>query len=444
MIIRRNKYDWKTRLKFVQENSTSDKEKVFGNLLSIIDIEMLKDIFKALKPNKATGIDKMSKSEYGENLENNLQELLKNIHTLKYLAKPTRIVEIPKEDGGVRCIAIGCIEDKIIQTAVSKVLTSVYDPIFSKSSFGFRPDISQHDALRQLTKISYKITDGTVIEIDIQKCFDTISHKQMQEFLIRKISDRKLIRLIMRIMKTPKMINGIAELTTIGCPQGNALSPILANIFLHYVIDEWIDDIKTRKYLHKDTELIRYCDDIIILSPNKVEAEKLYQAIPKRLEKFGLQRNDAKSQIIAWGRIAAERAQIMGEKMKTFSFLGFTGYLGLGRNGKFRLKLTTRRDRFTAKLKEIKVFLRKNLNVSNSNLFLKEKLIPIVRGWINYFGISDNAQRVNSFIWNCRKYILKWFNRKGSTRTMIWEKLIPVLTKIGFPSTFKTVSMFYY
>lgn len=292
--------------------------------------------------------------------------------------------------------------------------------------------------------MSFKIADGAVVEIDIQKCFDTIPHKQMQEFLMRKISDEKLIRLIMRIMKTPKLINGVSEMNTVGCPQGNALSPMLANIFLHYVVDEWIDDIKKRKYLHKDTELIRYCDDIIILSPNRVQAEKLYREIPQRLEKFGLQINETKSQIIAWGRVAAERAQKMGEKMKTFNFLGFTAYIGLGRNGKFRLKLTTRRDRFTAKLKEIKKVLKENLNVPNSNLYLKEKFIPIVRGWINYFCVSDNAQRVNSFIWNCRRYVRKWFNRKGSQRSMTWEKLIPLLTKVGFPSSFKTVSMFYY
>ncbi len=433
--------NWKTKLEAIQRVSKNRPDELINNVMHILDLDLLKEVYRQLNGKKAVGIDGIDKEKYGQNLEDNLQKLLDKIHGLKYLAKPSRIVEIPKEDGSKRTLAIGCLEDKIIQGAVYIILQAIYEPIFLNCSYGFRPKRSCHDALKALNYCTYPIKQGAVIDMDIAKCFDTIPHNKMMEVLGRKISDKRLIRLIGRIMKSPTIDqNKTIKPKLIGCPQGNLLSPILANIFLHEILDVWFEGLKG-KYLVKPANLIRYCDDVVIIFDDPKEAAKVYKALPKRLSKYGLQMHMGKSQLIPTGRIAALKANKKKEPFSTYKFLGFTCYFGKSIKGSYRLKFTSRKDRFTTKLKEIRELFKENLNVRNSNSFLKQ-IATIMRGWINYHGVSDNSRRVNSFIEKCRNLAYWWFNRRGKKQAMTWDKLHSILKRVNYPRTWKIISMF--
>lgn len=236
--------------------SRKDKDVVMNNLTHIIDIGLLKQAYLRLDGKKAIGIDGVTKEEYGKKLEGNLQSLLEKIHGLKYRAKPSRQILIPKEDGSKRILSIGCIEDKIVQGAVHLILEAIYEPIFSNNSYGFRPGRNCHDALRALNQQSYQIWDGMLIDMDIEKCFNSIPHQEMMKVIGKKISDKKFKRLIARILKSPTSENGKVKMTEIGCPQGNILSPMLANIYLHEVLDSWFENLKGTHLKYK-AELIR-------------------------------------------------------------------------------------------------------------------------------------------------------------------------------------------
>jgi len=413
---------------------------VINNIGHILDLEMLREAYQQLDRKKAVGVDGVTKEEYGKELSTNLKKLLEKIRSNRYQAKPSRLVSIPKEDGSTRILAIGTLEDKIVQGAVYLLLSAIYEPIFLDCSYGFRPKRSCHDALRVLNKQASQYWDGMVIDIDLKRCFDSIPHKELLAVIGKKITDSKFVKLIARILKSPIMKDGKIKVNEIGCPQGNLLSPLLANIYLHEVLDTWFEEVKTN-HLKWKAALIRYCDDAVLIFQNREEARRVFRTLPKRLGKYGLSLHEDKSRLIVSGRKAAERAGKAGEKLPTYNFLGFTCYFGKSRQGVYRLKYTSRRDRFTAKLKEIKEVLKKNLNCQNTGEFLK-LIVQIIRGWINYHGISDNGRRVNKFLEICRKLLFDWFNRRGRKGAMTWKKFPQIMNRVNFPRGWKTVSMF--
>lgn len=430
---------WLTKLERIGELSANDKSVVFNNIGYLLNADMLKEQYLQLNRNKAVGIDNMTKDTYGEQLNKNINNLVMRIRRGTYKPKPARITEIPKEDGSKRPLAISCFEDKLVQLAVSKILERIYEPLFLKCSYGFRPGQSCHDALKALNKSAFRNFNGAIVEIDIRKYFNTIPHRVLMKLLRDKILDRRFLRLI-EVLITAPIINGKEETKNVcGCPQGSIISPILANIYLHHVIDEWFEAIK-QSHIRGRAELIRYADDMVFTFQYQREAKRFYEVLPKRLAKYGLEMHVDKSQVIPAGHEAALRANKAGKRLPTFNFLGFTCYWGKAKKGFWRLKLTSRKDRFASKLKGMRKFLWKNLNADTAVVL--KAVIRVVRGWVNYHRVSDNDRRVSQFLVITKRLILKWLNRKGRKHPLSWEKFTRRLKAIDFPTRWKTISMF--
>src|SRR3990167_7647096 len=428
-----------TKLERIGKRAAFVKDTVFNNIGCVIDLDMLRESYHELNGNKAIGIDGVTKAFYGKSLEENLQVLLAKIRRKAYKPQASRVVEIPKEDGSKRPLAISCFEDKIVQHSVAKVLSAIFEPTFLPCSYGYREEMNAHEALRSLMKYSNQNSNGTTIEIDLRKYFNTIPHEHLFGILRERISDPRFLKLIERLIRSPIMTNGKSQLNKIGCPQGSIISPILSNIYLHHVIDSWFAEI-SGKYLRGKANMVRFADDMVFVFQHIDDAERFYNVLPKRLEKFGLMLHEDKSSIIQTGSKIAIEAHENGNRIPTYKFLGFICYWGQSRNGRWRLKYKTRSDRFTTKLNGLRKYLQSNLNKDTEETIKQVK--RVVTGWINYNAISDNQRRVNSFILLSKRALFCWINRKGGQRKMNWDKFGNMLKQINYPQSFKTTSMF--
>lgn len=428
-----------TKLERIDKRAKFRKDTVFNNIGYIVDLDLLSESYRQLDGKKAVGIDGVTKASYGEKLEENLQDLLARIRRNAYKPQASRLVEIPKEDGSTRPLAIACFEDKIVQHAVSKILTVIFEPQFLPCSYGYREGINGHEALRALMKYSNQNPSGATVEIDLRKYFDSIPHARLQGILREKISDKRFLKLVEKLIRAPTLVNERAELNRIGCPQGSICSPILSNIYLHYVIDSWFSEI-SKTHMRGRADMVRFADDMVFVFQFKEDAERFYKALPKRLEKYGLKLHEDKTSIIQSGSKVAKEAELRGERLPTYKFLGFTCYWGKSRNGWWRLKFKSRSDRFAGKLKGLRKYLRESLSKETHETL--ERVKKVVVGWMNYNAISDNQRRVNSFILVSKRILFSWINRKGGKRKINWEKFGRLLKRVNYPSSFKTTSMF--
>lgn len=429
-----------TKLERISQLAVRDKMTVFNNLGHIIDISLLKELYHRLDGTKAVGIDKVTKADYGERLEGNLAALLIRLRRGTYKPQPSRRVEIPKEDGSTRPLAIACIEDKLVQSAVSLILEKLFEPLFLPYSYGFRPEKNGHEALRALNKSTYQYWDGAVVEIDIRKYFNSIPHEELNKCLQKRIADKRFLQLVNTLMKSPIVEGKAVVPNEQGCPQGSIISPILSNIYLHYAIDEWFAAI-SQTHMRANAQEVRYADDMVFIFQYASDAKRFYKVLPKRLAKYGLKLHEDKSQLIKSGHQAAKRAHQQGKRLPTYKFLGFVCYWGQTRKGYWRLKFTSRSDRFTAKLKSLKQYLWNNLTTCDCEALLTT-VVKVLRGWVNYHGISDNERRVFGFLEKSKRILFRWFNRRGRKRPMNWQKFNQLLERINFPKRWKTISMF--
>jgi RNA-directed DNA polymerase len=407
-----------TKLNRIAWLSKQDSGKRFECLMHLFNQESLIECFHELDENKAVGIDGVTKRDYGENLYSNIDRLISKMKDMAYRPGPVREVFIPKEGnpGAIRALGISNLEDKIIQKMMQKVLESIYEPLFLECSHGFRPGKSCHTAIQALQNHLYKQEIQTVIDIDLKNFFGSIDHQLLENILKDKIKDPKFMRYINRMFKSGILTEGELKMSEEGVPQGSICSPVLSNIFAHFVIDAWIEEM-VKPACAGTVELFRYADDAVICCQHEADAVRIRQSLGKRLEKYKLQLNEEKTKIVPFDRRAAAR----GVKQGTFDFLGFTFYLGIAQSGRVIPKLKTRAKTIRMKLKRVNEWAKQVRNKKPLReiwRIFKAKL----RGHIQYYGVSHNIERVNGFLFMATGIVYKWLNRRSQCRSFNWDQ----------------------
>jgi RNA-directed DNA polymerase len=440
----RGKLDLQTKLNRVEQKSRQDRGMVFNNLGHLINLEMLETCHHGLDGAKAVGIDGVKKVEYERDLDRNLKELLIKIRQGSYHPKPSRIVEIPKADGSMRPLAISCHEDKIVQEAVKRILERIYEPIFLNCSHGFRPGRSCYTALAALDRPLMNADCGALLEIDLRSYFNTIPHEPLERLLRLKISDNRFLHLIIKLLKAPTLgKDGEVMRNEVGSPQGSILSPVIANLYLHYVLDIWFSWINESEF-RGSAQLVRYADDAVFTFRKLEEAQAFRLKLVERLRSWGISLNETKTQVLPSGWQTATRYERHGIKMPSFTFLGFLHVWGKSYNRKrdvwfWRVKRRTCPKRFRKKLAEITSFIRQHRHEKD----LLTRILRVVRGYLNYFAINDNLKRCSQFLFEVTRALFKWLNRRSQKRSITWERFTQVLEKISFPRKVRLQSLFY-
>jgi group II intron reverse transcriptase/maturase len=408
-------------LERVREAARKDGKLKFTALLHHVSIDLLRQSYYSLKKQAAPGVDGMTWEEYGQNLEVRLADLHGRVHRGAYRAQPSRRVWIPKADGRQRPLGIATLEDKIVQYAVGTVLNQIWEEDFLGFSYGFRLGRSQQDALDALWVGIVRKKVNWILDLDIRSFFDELQHEWLIRFVEHRIGDTRIVRLIQKWLKAGVMEQGQWSETKEGSPQGSVISPALANLYLHYVLDLWVEQWR-KKQARGDMIIVRYADDAVLGFEHREEAERFLEQLRERLQKFGLELHPEKTRLIEFGRYAAERRKKRGEgKPETFNFLGFTHICGTNhQTGKFTVLRKTIGKRMAAKLKEIRAALRRRMHARVNGTV--EWLRQVVRGYFQYHAIPGNWARLKAF----RKDVLRlWFQalRRRSQRSRLrWER----------------------
>lgn len=399
------------------------------NLASYINVESLKAMHKKMDAKKAVGIDKVTKEEYEKNLNENLESLVAKMKSGAYKPHPSRRVYIPKDNKGkVRPLGISSYEDKLVEAVIAEILTQVYEPKFYDFSYGFRPSRSCHMAVREVIKDVQLYKTSWVVEADIKGFFDHVSHEWLIKMLEHDIADKKFISIIEKFLEAGIMDNGIYSDTIEGTPQGNGASPMLANIFLHYVLDNWFD-VVVRRHSNGECYIVRYADDFICCFQYPNDAEWFVRNLRQRFAKYGLSLAEEKTKILEFGRYAARKRAERGlGKPETFDFLGFTFYCSMNTERTFyRCKVKTSRKKLGNKIRAMKEWIRNHRNMPLEWLFKKvnEKL----RGHYQYYGVTDNIVECKRFLRQTTWYLYKYLNRRSQKRSYNHETFFNGLLK---------------
>jgi RNA-directed DNA polymerase len=420
--------DAHSALERVRKAAKADKKKRFTALLHHVDVDRLREAYFTSKKHAAAGVDGVTWQHYGEQLEGNLQALHARVHRGAYRAKPSRRVYIPKPDGRQRPLGIAALEDKILQSAVVSVMNAIYESDFLGFSFGFRPGRGAHDALDALAVGITGKKVNWVLDADIRGFFDNMSHEWTMKFIEHRVADRRILRLIQKWLKAGVSEDGQWSETKLGTPQGAVASPLLANVYLHYVFDLWAD-VWRRKVASGDVIVVRYADDLVMGFQHRTDAERFLKEFRERLAKFGLELHPDKTRLIEFGRFAARDRKLRGErKPETFTFLGFTHYCGQRhKSGTFTVGRITAKKRMVAKLKAIKAELqrRRHDRMAEVGGWLQK----VVLGYYQYHAVPGNTTQLRIFKLRVCRLWQSVLVRRSQRAEMRWERLTPVLNR---------------
>ena len=415
-------------LRGVREAAKREKELRFTALLHHITVERLRISYRELKHSAAPGVDGVTWNAYGEGLEERLVDLHGRVHRGAYRARPSKRAWIPKADGRERPLGIAALEDKIVQQAVKTVLEQVYEEDFLGFSYGYRPGRSSHNALDALWVGIMQRKVSWVLDADIRGFFDNIDHEWLLRFLGHRIADQRILRLVYKWLRAGVSEDGQWSRTTVGTPQGAVISPILANVFLHYVFDLWVNQWRKR-YARGEVIVVRYADDFVMGFQHRDDAERCLRELRERMAKFGLELHPEKTRLIEFGRFAAERRAHRGEgKPETFNFLGFTHCCGKTRKGAFLVKRKSIAKRMRVKLQEIKQQLTRRMH--GAVVEVGQWLRSVVQGWFNYHAVPGNHHCLDQFRTQVARlwlHVLRRRSQKGHRWT--WERMTRLLQR---------------
>lgn len=420
-----------TKLRLITKHVIEESSIKFTSLAHLLNVESLKESFYMLKHGKAPGIDEVTIDEYAGELHNNISNLVERMKRGKYYPQPVKRVYILKENGRQRPLGIPALEDKIVQMGITRILNAIYEPIFMDSSYGFRPNRNCHQALNKLDKSMMTKPVNHIIDVDIKGFFDNVDHEWLMRMLGERITDKNFLRVINKILKAGVMEEGELLETEVGTPQGGVLSPVLANVYLHYALDLWVEKIvktNARGYV----EVIRYCDDFVILVQYKEEAANIRRLLEERMKKFSLELSAEKTRTIEFGRYADTNARKKGKKPGTFDFLGFTHFCDKTRSGRFKLGRKTSRKKYSQKIKEMNIWLKKIRNAVKLKDWW-ETLKAKLRGHYQYYGVSGNYRSICRYYFLTLKLVLKWINRRSQKRSMTLKQFLEYLGKFPLP-----------
>jgi group II intron reverse transcriptase/maturase len=409
------------KLERVRQAAKLRKKERFTALLHHVTVEFLEKAFYALRRKAAPGVDGQTWTDYEGNLEAHLRDLHSRIHSGAYRALPVRRRFILKFDGKQRPLGVTALEDKIVQRAVVEILNAVYEADFLGFSYGFRPGRSQHDALDALATGITTTPVNWILDADIKGFFDAVNQEWLVRFMEHRIGDTRIIRLVQKWLKAGVLNNGELSVSELGTPQGAVASPLLANVYLHYVFDLWADRWRRREAKGK-VIIVRYADDIVVGFQYEADGRRFWDAMRERLAQFALTLHPDKTRLLEFGRYAAERRQQRGlGKPETFTFLGFTHVCSKARRGTFMLRRKSRADRMRAKLRDIKEQLRKRMHESIP--VQGTWLAQVVRGYFAYHAVPMNIHALQSFRHNVMKLWRRTLRRRSQKDSMTWERM---------------------
>lgn len=415
----------------------------FTSLFHLMNEELLRGCFARLRGDAAAGIDGKTKAEYAEHLEANMTGLVNRLHRMAYRPQAVRRVYIPKpgSDKG-RPLGIPALEDKMVQSGMTRILEQIYEQDFIEDSYGFRAKRGCHDALRALSVTMESGRMEWIVEADIKGFFDNVDHDWLMLFMERRIGDKRMLRMVKRFLKAGVMEEGKLYASEEGVPQGGSISPILSNIYLHYALDLWFEK-GFRRVCGGAARLIRYADDFVACFATRADAERFDRDLSTRLAKFGLEVEPTKTKVLAFGPDAARRARREGKrKPDTFDFLGFTHYCSRTRNGRrFRMKRVTARKKLRVKLADLKEWLKEN-RAKMTTRELWQKVREKLRGHYGYYGVTDNSLGISRFYMEVKKLLYKWLNRRSQRKAMNWEKFNMMDERIPLPRPRIRVNLF--
>jgi RNA-directed DNA polymerase len=416
-----SRIDMRHALDRVREAARRDKKTKFTALFHHVTVERLEAAYYALRRRAAAGVDGVTWQQYGRQLGDNLRDLHARLHRGAYRAKPTRRTYIPKPDGGQRPLGIATLEDKIVQRAVVEVLNAIYEVDFLGFSYGFRPGRSQHQALDALAVGILRTKVNWVLDADIRGCFDAIDHGWLTKFVEHRIGDKRVLRLLRKWLKAGVLEQGSLTYSERGTPQGATISPLLANVYLHYVFDLWAQQWRKR-HASGDMIIVRYADDFVVGFQRKSDATRFQAALRARLHGFGLELHPDKTRLIRFGKYAEPNRRERGEgKPETFDFLGFTHICGKSRQGRFLLMRHTSTKRMRVKLKSLKHKLkrRRHLPVPTQGAWLAR----VVRGYLEYYAVPTNIEKLGAFRTDLARHWLKALRRRSQRDRTDWERM---------------------